>query len=78
MIPLPTGVRVWIAAGHTDMRRGMQSLALQVQEGLKRDPHAGDLYVFRGRTSGSRLAALSQPPPHRNQRKGGRPLGGLT
>ena len=49
MIGLPTGVRVWIAAGHTDMRRGMQSLALQVQEGLKRDPHAGDLYVFRGR-----------------------------
>ena len=44
MIPLGTGVRVWIAAGHTDMRRGMQSLALQVQEGLKRDPHAGDLY----------------------------------
>jgi transposase len=34
MIGLPTGVRVWIAAGHTDMRRGMQSLALQVQEGV--------------------------------------------
>ena len=34
MIPLPSGVRVWIAAGHTDMRRGMRSLALQVQEGL--------------------------------------------
>ena len=49
MIAVPTGVRVWIAAGHTDMRRGMQSLALQVQEALKRDPHAGDLYVFRGR-----------------------------
>jgi transposase len=48
MIPLPSGVRVWIAAGHSDMRRGMQSLALQVQEGLNRDPHAGDLYVFRG------------------------------
>ena len=27
----------------------LQSLALQVQEALKRDPHAGDLYVFRGR-----------------------------
>jgi hypothetical protein len=40
MIPLPTGVRVWSAAGHIDMRRGMQSLALQVQEALKRDPHA--------------------------------------
>jgi transposase len=42
-------VRVWIATGHTDMRRGMNGLALQVQEGLKRDPHAGDLFVFRGR-----------------------------
>jgi transposase len=49
MIPVPTGVRVWIATGHTDMRRGMNRLALQVQEGLKRDPHAGDLYVFRGK-----------------------------
>jgi len=57
MIPLPTGVRVWIAAGPTDMRRGMQSLALQVQEGLERDPHAGDLYVFRGR-SGSLIKIL--------------------
>ena len=49
MIPLLSGVRVWIATGHTDMRRGMNGLALQVQEGLKRDPHAGDLFVFRGR-----------------------------
>ncbi len=49
MIPVPTGVRVWIAAGHTDMRRGMNGLSLLVQEGLKRDPFAGDLYVFRGR-----------------------------
>ena len=32
MIPIPSGVRVWIATGHTDMRRGMQGLALQVQE----------------------------------------------
>ena len=49
MIPIPSGVRVWIATGQTDMRRGMQSLALTVQEGLKRGPHAGDLYNFRGR-----------------------------
>ena len=27
----------------------LPSLALLVQESLKRDPHAGDLYVFRGR-----------------------------
>jgi IS66 Orf2 like protein len=39
MIALPSGVRVWIAAGHTDMRRGMQRLARQVQEVLQRDPH---------------------------------------
>lgn len=49
MIPIPPGRRVWIATGYTDMRRGMQGLALQVQEQLKRDPHAGDLYIFRGR-----------------------------
>jgi transposase len=51
MIALPCGVRVWLAAGHTDMRRGMNGLALQVQQALGRDPHAGDLYVFRGRRS---------------------------
>jgi len=49
MIPVPSGVRVWIATGYTDMRRGMNGLALQIQQGLKRDPHAGDLFVFRGR-----------------------------
>src|ERR1700746_1639977 len=30
--------------------RGMNSLALQVQEGFKRDPHGGDLHVFRGKS----------------------------
>jgi transposase len=49
MIPVSPGVRVWLAVGHTDMRRGMNGLALQVQQALGRDPHAGDLYVFRGR-----------------------------
>ena len=49
MIAVPSGVRVWLAGGATDMRRGMNGLALQVQQGLGRDPHAGDLFVFRGR-----------------------------
>ena len=31
------------------MRRRMNGLAIQVQQVLQRDPHAGDLYVFRGR-----------------------------
>jgi transposase len=49
MIVPPSGVRVWLATGATDMRRGMNSLALQVQESLHCDPHVGDLYVFRGK-----------------------------
>src|SRR4051794_34583095 len=48
MIPVPSGMRVWLAVGRTDMRKGMNGLALQVQLALGRDPHAGDLYVFRG------------------------------
>jgi transposase len=49
MIPLPAGVRVWLATGHTDMRKGFPSLALQVQEILQRDPLSGHLFCFRGR-----------------------------
>lgn len=49
MIPVPAGMRVWLAAGHTDMRKGFDGLALLVQEKLKRDPHGGQLFVFRGK-----------------------------
>jgi transposase len=49
VIPVPSDVKVWLASGATDMRRGMNGLALQVQQVLQRDPHVGDLYVFRGR-----------------------------
>lgn len=57
MIPIPSGVRVWIASGHTDMRKGMPGLVLLVQEALGRDPFAGDVYVFRGR-GGSLIKAV--------------------
>ena len=49
MIGLSGDVRVWLATGHTDMRKGFNSLALQVQETLKRNPHNGNLFCFRGR-----------------------------
>ncbi len=49
MIAFPAGAKVWIAGGITDMRRGMNTLALQVQQGLGRDPHAGEIFCFRGR-----------------------------
>lgn len=45
-IPVPTGVRVWLATGHTDMRKGFPSLALQVQEILRRDPLADTCSAF--------------------------------
>jgi transposase len=57
MIPVGSDVRVWLALGRTDMRRGMTGLALQVQETLGRDPYAGDLFIFRGR-SGSLIKVI--------------------
>jgi hypothetical protein len=39
--PPPPGIGVWLAVGHTNIRRSMNSLAIQVQEDLRRDPHAG-------------------------------------
>jgi transposase len=49
MNPLPSGARVWLAAGVTDMRRGMDSLAAQVQTTLQHNPFCGHVFVFRGR-----------------------------
>jgi transposase len=57
MIPLPSGVKIWVATGHTDMRKGMTGLSLLIQEHFKRDPFAGDVYLFRGR-SGSLIKAI--------------------
>lgn len=34
---IPSGARVWIALGRTDMMKGMQGLALLVHQGLKRN-----------------------------------------
>ena len=49
MIGLPSGTRVWLAAGVTDMRKGMGGLAALVQTSLEADPFSGHLFVFRGR-----------------------------
>ena len=49
MIGLPTGTRVWLAAGVTDMRRGMNGLAAQVQTTLAENPFSGHVFAFRGR-----------------------------
>ena len=49
MIGLPAGTRVWIVAGHTDMRKGFDGLAALVQTALAENPFKGHVFVFRGR-----------------------------
>jgi transposase len=49
MIIVPTGARVHVALGMTDMRKGMCGLSVLVQKVLAKDPFSGHLFVFRGR-----------------------------
>ena len=49
MIQLPTGTKIWVAAGVTDMRRGFDGLSAQVQTVLLEQPFSGHVFVFRGR-----------------------------
>lgn len=49
MIGLPVGTRVWLVAGATDMRCGMNGLAARVQTALVKDPFSGHVFVFRGK-----------------------------
>jgi transposase len=45
-------VRVWLACGYTDMRKGMDGLAMLAQQVLEEDPFSGALLAFRGRRGG--------------------------
>ena len=49
MIAPPTGTRIWIAAGVTDLRRGFTGLSAVVQTILQQSPFSGHVFVFRGR-----------------------------
>ena len=49
MINLPSGTRIWIACGVTDLRNGFDGLAGLIQTQLSEDPFSGQLFVFRGR-----------------------------
>jgi transposase len=57
MITLPAGTRIWLAAGVTDMRKGFDGLAAQVQAALCESPFTGHVFVFRGR-AGDRVKVL--------------------
>jgi transposase len=52
MIALPPGVRVYLACGVTDMRKGMSGLAMLVQQGMAENPCGGAIFAFRGRRAG--------------------------
>jgi transposase len=49
LIGPPGGVRVYLAAGVTDMRKGFDGLAALVQQRLRQDPFGGAVYAFRGK-----------------------------
>ena len=59
MIGLPANTRAWLAAGHTDMRKGFDGLAATVQTALTENPFSGHVFVFRGRCGDS----VSPNPP---------------
>ncbi len=46
---IPTGTRIWIVAGMTDLRRGFVGLSAMVQTALQENPFSGQVFVFRGR-----------------------------
>ncbi|EAY5808082.1 IS66 family insertion sequence element accessory protein TnpB [Salmonella enterica] len=49
MISLPSGTRIWLVAGVTDMRKSFNGLGELVQHALDEDPFSGHLFIFRGR-----------------------------
>ena len=49
MISVPSGAQIWIAAGITDMRRGLTGLSALVQTALEQNPFGGHVFVFRGK-----------------------------
>jgi transposase len=57
MLSLPSGVRIWLVAGVTDMRKGYDGLSALVQTALNENPFSGQIYVFRGRR-GDRIKLL--------------------
>jgi transposase len=57
MMGLPASVRIWLAAGVTDLRKGFDGLSALVQTALGLNPYSGQIFVFRGRR-GDRIKIL--------------------
>ena len=57
MIAVPPGVRILLAARPADFRKGMDGLAALVQQALRVDPFAGEVFIFRAKR-GDRVKLL--------------------
>ena len=57
MIAVPPGVRILLAAEPVDFRKGMDGLAALVQQALRADPFAGEVFIFRAKR-GDRVKLL--------------------
>jgi transposase len=57
MLTIPPSVRIFVALGATDMRRGMDSLSALVRERMGLEPLSGHLFLFRNRR-GDRVKIL--------------------
>ena len=49
MLTLPASVRIYIALGPVDLRRGFDGLAAATREVIRKDPMSGHLFVFINR-----------------------------
>jgi transposase len=58
MIAVPSGVRIVVATAPVDFRRGMDSLAMLVQQAQGCSPYNGDLFIFRAKR-GDRIKILA-------------------
>lgn len=46
---VPSGLKVYLALGYTDMRKSVNGLSILVSEVLEKDPFCGHLFVFCNR-----------------------------
>ncbi len=51
MLNLSSNIKIYLATGHTDMRKGIQGLSALAQDSLAKKPCSGAMFVFRGKRS---------------------------
>jgi transposase len=54
----PVGVRVFLAAGTTDMRKGFDGFAAMAHSMLHKDPFSGAVFAFRSKPGAGPLAHI--------------------